>query len=82
MRSIISIPAGMAGMPIGLFLALTTIGAGSWNAVLMTTGAALGGRFEEVGDIIGPISTAVVAVLAFAVLGILVWLRRRRLPAA
>lgn len=81
-RSIISVPAGMAGMPIGLFLALTTIGAGVWNAVLMITGAALGSRFEEVGDIIGPISTAVVAVLAFVVLGVLVWLRRRRLPAS
>ena len=80
LRSVISVPAGMAHMHLGLFIALTTIGSAVWNAVLMGAGAALGSQFEEVGDIVGPVSTAVVALLAFAALAVLVKLRRRRAP--
>lgn len=41
-RQLISIPAGLAGMPIGPFLLYTTIGAGAWNAVLAGIGYWLG----------------------------------------
>lgn len=41
-RQLISIPAGLAGMPIGPFLLYTTIGAGLWNAVLAGLGYWLG----------------------------------------
>ena len=78
LRSVISVPAGMAHMHLGLFIALTTIGSAVWNAVLMSAGAALGSQFDEVGNVVGPVSTAVVALLAFAVLVALVKLRRRR----
>ena len=37
-RQLISIPAGLAGMPIPKFLAYTTLGAGAWNAVLALIG--------------------------------------------
>ena len=37
-RQLISIPAGLAGMPIGKFLAYTTLGAGLWNSVLALLG--------------------------------------------
>jgi membrane protein DedA with SNARE-associated domain len=77
-RSIISVPAGMARMPVAAFTALTAAGSGLWNAALMGAGVLLGTRFEEVGEVVGPLSTAVVALLAFAVLAALVVLRRRR----
>ena len=38
-RSLISIPAGMAHMNLGTFLSLTTIGSFIWNLVLVTLGA-------------------------------------------
>ncbi len=77
LRSVISVPAGMAHMHLGLFIALTTLGSAIWNSVLIGAGLALGSQFEEVDTIVGPLSTAVVAVLAFVVLIVLVRLRRR-----
>ena len=76
-RSIISVPAGMAHMHLGLFIALTTLGSAIWQSILIGAGVALGSQFEEVGTIVGPLSTAVVAVLAFVILVVLVRLRRR-----
>jgi membrane protein DedA with SNARE-associated domain len=80
LRSVISVPAGMAHMHLGLFIALTTLGSAVWNALLMAAGAALGSQFEDVGTVVGPVSTAVVALLAIAALVALVKLRRRRAP--
>ncbi|MBQ7635319.1 MAG: DedA family protein [Bacteroidaceae bacterium] len=37
-RQLISIPAGLARMPIGRVLAFTTLGAGAWNTVLALIG--------------------------------------------
>ena len=79
-RSVISVPAGMAHMHLALFVALTTLGSAVWNSVLIGAGIALGSQFEEVDTIVGPFSTAVVALLAFVVLVVLVRLRRRRTP--
>jgi len=76
-RSVISVPAGMAHMHLGLFVALTTLGSAVWNSVLIGAGIVLGNQFEDVDTIVGPLSTAVVAMLAFVVLVVLVRLRRR-----
>lgn len=37
-RQLISIPAGLASMPVGKFMLYTTIGAGAWNIVLAVIG--------------------------------------------
>ena len=37
-RQLISIPAGLSGMPMGKFLLYTTLGAGLWNSVLALLG--------------------------------------------
>lgn len=58
-RSLISIPAGVAGMPIVLFLMFTTIGSAVWTAMLACAGRALGGNYDQVERVVGPISTAV-----------------------
>lgn len=47
-RSLISLPAGMARMPLGLFLFLTTLGTLTWNVVLVKIGAAVGDSWEQV----------------------------------
>lgn len=41
-RQLISIPAGLAGMPLGSFLLYTTLGAFIWNVVLAVIGYWLG----------------------------------------
>ena len=41
-RQLISIPAGLAGMPLSRFLLYTTIGAGAWNVVLALLGYFIG----------------------------------------
>ncbi len=41
-RQLISIPAGLSGMPLGPFLLYTTLGALAWNAVLAIVGYLLG----------------------------------------
>ena len=41
-RQLISIPAGLSGMPVGRFLLYTTIGAGAWNVVLALLGWFIG----------------------------------------
>ena len=40
-RQLISIPAGLSGMPLRPFLLYTTLGAGVWNTVLALIGYAL-----------------------------------------
>jgi membrane protein DedA with SNARE-associated domain len=47
-RSLISIPAGMSGMPLGRFLIFTAIGAGAWNSGLISAGYLLGANWELV----------------------------------
>lgn len=41
-RQLISIPAGLSGMPLGPFLLYTTIGGGAWNILLAALGYYLG----------------------------------------
>ncbi len=47
-RSLISIPAGMSGMPLGRFLIFSAIGAGAWNTGFISTGYLLGANWELV----------------------------------
>lgn len=62
-RSLISIPAGMARMPMLPFLVLTTIGSAIWTTLLAYAGYALGANYEMVETFISPISKGVVAIV-------------------
>lgn len=62
-RSLISIPAGVAHMPLGRFLALTTLGTTIWTSVLMTAGFVLGADYGRVATWAEPFSSFVVAAL-------------------
>lgn len=48
LRSLISIPAGVARMKFGTFLVYTTCGTLIWNVLLLTAGIYLGERWESV----------------------------------
>ncbi|HAB61638.1 MAG TPA: alkaline phosphatase, partial [Lachnospiraceae bacterium] len=51
-RSLISIPAGMSGMPLGRFLILTTIGSAIWNTILVIIGSVVGESWEKIVAIV------------------------------
>jgi membrane protein DedA with SNARE-associated domain len=76
-RSLVSVPAGLSEMPLGRFLAATTAGTLAWNAALLGAGALLGAQYDRVEGYVGPVSTAVMVVVVLAVVGGVVWLRRR-----
>jgi membrane protein DedA with SNARE-associated domain len=48
-RHLISIPAGVARMPLGKFCIYTIIGAGIWNTFLTWVGFKLGENWENIG---------------------------------
>lgn len=66
-RSLISIPAGMAKMPLLPFLLLTALGSLIWSALLAYAGYTLGANYEAVETFIAPISKGVVAVVLLIV---------------
>jgi membrane protein DedA with SNARE-associated domain len=74
-RSVVSIPAGIAKMPLPRFLTLTAIGSGVWNAIFIGLGWALGENWGRVQGWLGPVSYV---VLGLVVVG-LVWLAVRKL---
>ena len=49
MRSLVGIPAGVAGMPRPTFLLYTTLGSAAWNVLLVVLGHELGRRWDDVG---------------------------------
>jgi membrane protein DedA with SNARE-associated domain len=64
LRSVVSIPAGISGMPMLRFVVLTAIGSGVWNAAFIALGWTLGENWEQVEGFLGPVSYVVLALLA------------------
>jgi membrane protein DedA with SNARE-associated domain len=76
-RSVVSVPAGMLEMPLWRFSLLTAVGSLLWNAALIAAGQALGSNWNQVASVVGPISTAVVAVAVIATVWSVIHWRRR-----
>ena len=79
-RHLISIPAGIARMPLPQFLTLTFLGASLWGGGLMVLGYELGSRWEAVATKAKRVDLviAVGVVLVILALSIRFVLRRRR----
>lgn len=69
LRTLISVPAGLLGMSWPRFLVFSTLGTLLWSTVLALAGYWLGSRFTEIDRVLGPLSTAIIAIL----LGLWVW---------
>jgi membrane protein DedA with SNARE-associated domain len=54
LRSAVSVPAGIAAMPVPRFVTLTAIGSGIWNAVFIGLGWTLGDNWPAVDAAMGP----------------------------
>ncbi|AUI36707.1 DedA family protein [Geobacillus thermoleovorans] len=78
-RSLISIPAGMAKMNIGLFAWLSVLGTLIWNTILISIGAALGESWGKVSEVIGMYAEVVYVIIAAIILigAVRFWKRRR-----
>lgn len=75
-RSVVSVPAGIARMPLGRFAAMTLLGSGLWNAVFLWAGYTLEARWDQVGHYLQPVSYVAMALLLATLLAGA--LRRRR----
>jgi membrane protein DedA with SNARE-associated domain len=73
-RSFISIPAGIAGMPILRFAVCTAIGSGLFNTALVTLGWFLAAHWQEVEPIFTRLRWVFVALVAVLVF----WFLQRR----
>jgi membrane protein DedA with SNARE-associated domain len=87
LRHLVSIPAGIARMPLGLFFLYTGVGAGLWAAILMAIGWVIAKEGSALSrDQVYAYSHRVVLVLipvvALLIAGYVVWHRRRRSRAA
>ncbi|MEG0305951.1 MAG: DedA family protein [Oscillospiraceae bacterium] len=78
MRSLISIPAGMAKMPFMPFLGLTTMGSTVWNMLLIGLGVFAGENWERVHSAFASASAGIKAlILAIALVILFVMLKRQ-----
>ncbi|HEY4057086.1 MAG TPA: DedA family protein [Kofleriaceae bacterium] len=79
-RHIISIPAGVARMPLVPFFTQTFLGSAIWGGGLMVVGYVLGARWDVIETKLKRVDLAVglLIVLGLVALGLRFYLRRRR----
>lgn len=65
-RSLISIPAGIAKTPLTKFCLLTTIGSALWNTILVGLGAWVGESWKNIVQIFDDYTTVAIIVMALA----------------
>ena len=75
----ISLPAGMAGMPMLKFLIWTFAGSLIWNGMLAGAGYILGSRFSELDKYLGPLGIGVtVLAIGYWLFRVATWKPRER----
>lgn len=79
-RSVVSLPAGAEGMPVGRFLLLTAVGSGIWNTIWVAGGYLLGRQWRDAGKY-SDVLNIVLIVVAVALVARFVWHRRGRIGA-
>ncbi|HEX7226196.1 MAG TPA: DedA family protein [Candidatus Binatia bacterium] len=77
-RTLISVPAGIAGMPLGSFLLYSAAGTILWTALLGTAGYLLESQYDKVAHWINPISNVVIGLIVLGYLYRVVRFRSRQ----
>ena len=67
-RSLVSVPAGLLRLRFRTFFIASLIGTAAWTAVLAGAGYKLEENVDQVGQMVGPASNAILVVLAAAYL--------------
>ncbi|MBD2090327.1 DedA family protein [Microcoleus sp. FACHB-1515] len=75
-RTLISLPAGISGMNLPVFLVFSTIGTVLWTTLLTAAGYFLGDNYELVDEYLAPVSKVIAAII---VVSFLFWVARRKL---
>lgn len=78
LRSLISIPAGMAKMKFGTFLLFTVLGTLIWNIILVYAGVVLGENWHSVLSVLDTYQTITFVVIGVLGVLFLVWLFKRK----
>ena len=77
-RSLISIPAGMARMSWGKFVLYTTLGTVIWNVVLVCLGAFAGAGWERINQYMDVYSYVALVAMAIIGMGFVIWFIKKR----
>jgi membrane protein DedA with SNARE-associated domain len=77
-RSLISIPAGMAKMNFWLFISFTTLGTIIWNTMLINLGARVGENWEAIAERMDHFSNYLYVLLFILLIFVIGWQRKRR----
>ncbi len=77
-RSVISIPAGMAKMALLPFLLLTILGSFAWNTALVYLGALAGNSWEKIAQTFGTYSDVVAVVMLGLTPLVTLWILNRK----
>jgi membrane protein DedA with SNARE-associated domain len=80
-RSVVSVPAGVARMPLVRFCLYTAVGSAVWNALFIGAGYQLGQNYERVEAWVSPVAYTVLAALVVWAAW-LTWRKVRRLRAS
>lgn len=65
-RTMISVPAGIAEMSLPRFLVYTTAGSALWNMALIAAGYLLESQYDRVVDYLNPVTNLILGVIAVA----------------
>lgn len=76
-RTLISVPAGIAGMPLAPFLLYSAAGTVLWTTLLAVAGYYLESQYDKVADWVNPVSNVVIGVIVLGYLYRVVTFRRR-----
>ena len=76
-RTLISVPAGVAGMSLPKFLMYSAIGTALWTAVLTAAGYLLADQYHKVGEYIDPVSNVILSLIVLGYLWRVATFRRR-----
>src|SRR5699024_10041020 len=76
-RSLISIPAWMSDMSLGLFVVFATIGRLIWNTIVIYLGSIVGAQWETIVHYMDIYSNIAYAIIALAIILVAVWYIRR-----
>lgn len=77
-RSLISLPAGVANMRFGRFALFTVAGTLIWNLVLVLAGVLLGSQWERVLGVVDRLESVLWVLLIAAIVTWFVWQRSRQ----
>jgi membrane protein DedA with SNARE-associated domain len=67
-RTLISVPAGIAAMPMGRYLAWSTLGSLIWTSLLALAGYVLESQYDLVAAYMDPVSKGVIALMVLTYL--------------